>query len=92
MERCLALHSLSVQFLDFSFPEDESEHAQRRERARSGGREQYQCRLRKHDGAEIWLLVSATPLLDELTNLDQWARREVDRWIGSRRTTATSVS
>jgi 1-deoxy-D-xylulose-5-phosphate reductoisomerase len=35
---------------------------------------------------------SATPTLDELAALDQWARHEVDRWIGSRPRTAVTIS
>jgi 1-deoxy-D-xylulose-5-phosphate reductoisomerase len=35
---------------------------------------------------------SATPSLDELTALDQWARREVDSWICARAATGAAVS
>jgi 1-deoxy-D-xylulose-5-phosphate reductoisomerase len=44
------------------------------------------CRavLNQHD-------FSATPSLDELEKLDRWARREVDRWIGSRPSATMAV-
>jgi 1-deoxy-D-xylulose-5-phosphate reductoisomerase len=35
---------------------------------------------------------SATPSLDELSALDQWARREVESWIGSRKAATVAVS
>lgn len=49
---------------DFMAAEDAPDHLQKMENRRLGLAEQYERRLRRKDGAAVWTLVSATPILD----------------------------
>jgi PAS domain S-box-containing protein len=53
------------QMSDFMFDEDVDDHLQRMENRRHGRSEIYERRLRRKDGRTVWVLVSATPVLDE---------------------------
>jgi PAS domain S-box-containing protein len=49
---------------DFIFPEDLPAHARRVALRARGESDTYELRLRRRDGAELWALVSASPVLD----------------------------
>jgi PAS domain S-box-containing protein len=48
----------------FMFPENLAEHTQRISRRSQGSPEQYEIRLRRKDGSELWAMVAAIPLWD----------------------------
>ncbi len=50
---------------DFLFPEDWKEHRRRMKNREKGVKERYDRRFRRKDGATIWAIISATPILDE---------------------------
>jgi PAS domain S-box-containing protein len=50
---------------DFMFEEDLPDHLRKMERRRQGVPERYERRFRRADGATVWALASATPVLDE---------------------------
>ncbi|HEY3451046.1 MAG TPA: PAS domain S-box protein [Myxococcales bacterium] len=50
---------------DFQFDEDAPDHRRRMEARSRGLSEHYERRFRRKDGQTIWVLASATPILDE---------------------------
>jgi len=50
---------------DFLFAEDKASYTRRIEDRRQGRAGNYECRFRRKDGSEIWVLVSATPRMDK---------------------------
>lgn len=49
---------------DFLFPEDHFNHLKRCEAREQGKSERYEHRFRCKDGSPLWLIVSATPMID----------------------------
>ncbi|HEX5392237.1 MAG TPA: PAS domain S-box protein [Rhodocyclaceae bacterium] len=52
-------------FTDFLFEEDLADHARQMQRRQGGEADHYERRFRCQDGHEVWMLVSATPILDD---------------------------
>ncbi|NMC13376.1 MAG: PAS domain S-box protein [Chloroflexi bacterium] len=50
---------------DFLFEEDWKDHKKRMKNRRKGISEHYERRFRRQDGSELWVIISATPMLDE---------------------------
>lgn len=57
------LHQKHLEFL--IFPEDLAEHHLRLSERRQGMPARYERRVRRKDGSALWVLVSASPLMDE---------------------------
>ena len=51
-------------FDDFIYAEDEADHIRRMQQGEQGKNETYERRLRRKDGHEIWVLISATAQMD----------------------------
>jgi PAS domain S-box-containing protein len=52
-------------FVDFVYDEDREDHGKREATRRAGKPEVYERRIRKADGAALWVLISATPTFDD---------------------------
>lgn len=50
---------------DFLFPEQEKFHKIKMQTRKSGKSERYEMRFRRKDGSELWVIISATPIMDE---------------------------
>ncbi len=54
---------------DFTFPEEQSEHLDRIRHNIAGASERFDCRFRRTDGSELWVLGSTSPLHDSQGNV-----------------------
>lgn len=74
---------------DFSFPEDLPEHEERMKKRHAGEDQVYECRLKRKNGSQVWVRVSARSLKDAegvfagsyamLTNLTETKKAEEEQ-------------
>jgi len=60
---CEVEEVLGRSMMDFMFPEDQKDYKNRMRSRHSGEAERYERRLRAKNGGEVWVLVSASPII-----------------------------